>query len=123
MLENLKAHGIKVEQLNSAADLSVERFKIDEIIGATRLNQGHYNTKLKGEFITEEQHFEAGTYLVKTGQKLGNLVSYLLEPEADDGLLSWNYFDRYLAPQWGRSYFPYPVYKLMRKTSLPISNH
>lgn len=119
VLHNLKSHGILVEKLNKSISLKVERFKINEIKGGTRLNQGHYNTKLKGDFITEEKVFEEGTYLVKTGQKLGNLISYLLEPEADDGLLSWNFFDRYLAPQWGRTYFPYPVYKLMHKTALP----
>jgi hypothetical protein len=36
----------------------------------------------------------------------------LLEPESDDGLLVWNYFDRYLVPQWSRSPQTYPVYKL-----------
>ncbi len=121
VLHNLRKHGIEVEQLKEKIELTVERFKINEIKGSPRLNQGHYNTKITGEFITENKIFEEGTYLVKSGQKLGNLVSYLLEPEADDGLLSWNYFDRYLAPQWGRSYFPYPVYKVMKKVSLPTA--
>ncbi|MBU1012295.1 MAG: M14 family metallopeptidase [Bacteroidetes bacterium] len=119
VLNNLKAHGIKVEKLNKTTKLEVERFKINEIIGGPNLNQGHYNTLLKGEFVTDNLDFEAGTYIVRTGQKLGNLVAYLLEPESDDGLLYWNYFDKYLAPQWGRNYFPYPVFKVMKKTELP----
>lgn len=121
VLQNLKSHGIMVEKLKKDLKVEVERYKIEEITARTRLNQGHYNTSLKGEFISETKQFAKGTYFVKTGQKLGNLVTYLLEPEADDGLLSWNYFDRYLAPQWGRSYFPYPVYKVMHKTSFPSS--
>jgi dipeptidyl-peptidase-4 len=121
VLHNLKKHGIEVERLKEEIKLTVERYKISEIKGSPRLNQGHYNTKITGEFVTENKVFDEGTFLVKSGQKLGNLVSYLLEPEADDGLLSWNYFDRYLAPQWGRSYFPYPVYKVMKKVSLPTT--
>ena len=120
VLNNLKTHGIIVDQLSRDIKVEVEKYKIDEIKGSANLNQGHYNTLLKGEFISDNMDFSAGTYIVKTGQKLGNLVVYLLEPEADDGLLYWNYFDKYLAPQWGRNYFPYPVYKVMKKIQLPL---
>jgi hypothetical protein len=41
-----------------------------------------------------------------------------LEPESDDGLLVWNYFDRYLVPQWGRGVQIYPVYKLFDEINL-----
>ncbi len=121
VLNNLKTHGIKVEKLSKEIELEVEGFEITEIKAGSRLNQGHFNTKLKGEFKNENRTFPKGTHIIKTGQKLGNLVAYLLEPETDDSLLSWNYFDKYLAPQWGRSYYPYPVYRLIKKTKLPTS--
>jgi len=35
------------------------------------------------------------------------------EPESDDGLVTWNFFDRYLAAQWGNQPQPYPVYRLL----------
>lgn len=118
VLDNLKKHGIKVEKLSKNLTLSVERFKITELKGAERLNQGHYTQSVKGEFVVEEKEFPAGTYLVKTNQKLGNLGACLLEPQSDDGLLLWNYFDKYLVPQWGGDFFPYPVYRLMEKIAL-----
>ena len=77
-----------------------------------RLNQGHYQNSVKGEWIVEQKEFKAGTVVVRTDQPLGNLVCYLLEPEADDGLMKWNFFDRYLSPQWGRGFYPYPVYRV-----------
>ena len=40
------------------------------------------------------------------------LAAYLLEPESDDGLLVWNFFDRDIVSQWGRGAQTYPVYKL-----------
>ncbi len=115
VLDNLKNHGIVVEQLQKNLVVKVERFKINELKGAERLNQGHYTQSVKGEFIREEKEFPAGTYVVKTGQKLGNLAAGLLEPQSDDGLLFWNFFDKYLVPQWGGDYFPYPVYRLVEK--------
>jgi hypothetical protein len=118
VLDNLKKHGIVVEQLQKNLTAKVERFKINELKGAERLNQGHYTQAIKGEFITEEKEFPAGTYVVKTGQKLGNLAACLLEPQSDDGLLFWNFFDKYLVPQWGGDYFPYPVYRLIEKAEL-----
>lgn len=118
VIENLKTHGIQLEKLKEATSLDVERFKISELKGSNRLNQGHYTNSLKGEFVKESNEFPNGTYIVFTAQKLGNLASYLLEPQTDDGLLKWNYFDKYLVPQWGRNYYPYPVYRLMQKTNI-----
>jgi len=118
ILENLKTHGIEIFQLKEKKTLEVERYKITELKGAKRLYQGHYNNSIKGEFIAETKDFEAGTYIIYSAQKLGNVASYLLEPEADDGYVKWNFLDRYLVPQWGRSYYPYPIYKLMQKTVL-----
>jgi hypothetical protein len=37
--------------------------------------------------------FDAGALVVRPGQRLGNLVVYLLEPESDDGLARWEFFD------------------------------
>ena len=100
------------DRLAEPATYSVESFKINELSPAPKLNQGHYNNIVNGEFTSETKVLPAGTIIVKTGQRLGNLVSYLFEPEMEDGLLRWNFLDRYLVPQWGRGFLPYPVYKL-----------
>lgn len=118
ILENLKNHGIEVENLKEDVNIIVERFKINDLKPNKRLNQGHYTNIIKGEFIEEERSFAKGTVIVKTAQPLGWLVSYLLEPQSDDGLLKWNYFDKYLVPQWGGNYFPYPVYRVVEKVKL-----
>lgn len=114
----LKTHGIVVEKLEKTTTLDVEKFVIDELKAAPRLNQGHYNETIKGNLEKETKEFNSGAYIIRTSQKLGYLVSYLLEPQSDDGLLFWNYFDRYLVPQWSKKYNPYPVYKLINKTEI-----
>ncbi len=79
---------------------------------------------MDGEYETVSKDFAAGTYLVKTAQPLGNLAACLFEPQSDDGLVKWNFLDRYLVPQWGRGFYPYPVYRLVESTefkSTPVN--
>jgi hypothetical protein len=111
-LENLLRHGIIVEELVEPVTLEVESFTVTRIEGSERPNQGHYTSTVEGEYSTAEMEFPEGTLFVRTGQPLGRLAAYLLEPESGDGLVAWNYFDRYLAAQWGNSPQAYPVYKL-----------
>ena len=109
----LKMQGIKVEKLSAALKTEAERFQIAEIKGSTRLNQGHYTNTIKGLIVKETIDFPAGTLVIRSAQPLANVASYLLEPQSNDGLMTWNYFDKYLVPQWGTGYNPYPVYKIL----------
>ncbi len=111
-------HGIKVEKLNNDCEIDVERFNISELISSERLNQGHHTNSVKGSYIKEKIPFSAGTFLVRTSQPLANVVAYLLEPQSNDGMMTWNFFDRYLVPQWGRDYNFYPVYKIIDRIEL-----
>jgi len=113
VLDNLLAHGIAVERLIEPATVRAEGFTVTELTGARRSNQGHYTTSVQGEYGQVEREFPAGTLLVRTAQVLGPLAAALLEPESDDGLVTWNFFDRYLAAQWGNQPQPYPVFRLL----------
>ena len=112
VLTNLKLHGIKIEHLPADTSLMVGSFQIENLKGAQRLFQGHYQNSISGRYKIETKSFSKGTSIIYTNQQLGYLIAYLLEPETDDGYLKWNFFDRYLVPQWGSGYYPYPVYRL-----------
>ena len=114
----LKTHGIKLEKLSTDSKIEVQRFEISELKGATRLNQGHYTNTVEGKSVTNTLNFPVGTIVVRTAQPLANLAAYLLEPQSNDGLVVWNFFDRYLVPQWGMGYNPYPVYKILERVNL-----
>ncbi|UCE22494.1 MAG: M14 family metallopeptidase [Candidatus Aminicenantes bacterium] len=118
IIHKLLQHGLLVEKLTKPAKLEVESFRITEIKGAERLYQGHRMNSVKGEYNIEEKEFPVGTLFISTAQPLANVAAYLLEPESDDGLLVWNFFDRYVVPQWGRGALPYPVYKLLKPANL-----
>ncbi len=113
VLDNLLAHGIVVERLTAPATVRVEVFTATVLAVARRLNQGHYTTTVEGTYAAEERAFPAGTLLIRTAQPLGPLAAALLEPESDDGLTTWNAFDRYLAAQWGNRPQLHPVARVV----------
>jgi hypothetical protein len=114
VIEKLMQHGITVEQLVEPVTATVESFSVTGVTPARRLNQGHYTSSVEGEYATQEREFPVGTYYVSTAQSLGTLAAYMLEPESDDGLVVWNFFDRYLAMQWSDAPQTYPVFKVFQ---------
>lgn len=124
IVQNLLNHGILVEALDAAVDVNVEVFTVSKVTPmdpygrGARPYQGHYMNRIEGETKMVEKRFPAGTYFIPTGQPLGNLAAYLLEPQSDDGLLVWNFMDRYLTTQWGNRAQPCPVYKLYTPTTM-----
>ena len=113
IVENLQAHGVVVEELAKPLTTEIETFTIERVIRAPRRFQGHDNVKVTGKYDETKMRFEPGAYLVRTAQPLGLLAAYLLEPESDDGLVSWNFLDAFLEPQK-----VFPIYKVMRSQDL-----
>lgn len=116
--KKLLQHGLVVEVLTEPLTIETEAFQIKEIKGAERLYQGHRTNSVTGEYIKKERAFPTGTLFIGMAQPLGNLAAYLLEPESDDGLLIWNFFDRSLVAQWGRSPQTYPVFRVLKPVNL-----
>jgi murein tripeptide amidase MpaA len=118
VVEKLLLHGLLVERLAQPVKLEVQSFKLKEIKGAAQIYQGHRTNTVKGDYLTETRDFPAGTVLVTMAQPLANVAAYLLEPESDDGLLAWNFFDKAVVGQWSRELAAVPVFRLMKPTAL-----
>lgn len=104
----LQLHGIFVDSLTEPARAQAQIFVADSTNLSPRPFQGHHEMQLVGHWTSESREIPAGTYIVRTAQQQGVLVVYLLEPQSDDGLVTWNFFDRELKP--GATY---PVMRLM----------
>jgi hypothetical protein len=89
----LNAHGIQVEELMASHHVVVDRFVIERVDRAERAFQGHHETAVTGRFERSAVEMPTGSIVVRTNQPLGRLVFYLLEPESNDGLTTWNAFD------------------------------
>ena len=107
----LRLHGIIVDSLRAAGFASVEKFIVDSAIVSQRPFQGHHEMQLVGRWKRDSSQIPAGSYFVSTAQPLGILAVYFLEPQSDDGLVTWNFFDSEI-----KVGAPYPV---MRLTSDP----
>jgi len=97
LTELLQRHGLEVHELREDLELDVQTYAIDEVSKAERSFQGHNLATVEVTGSQTSRWFEAGAVVVRTAQDLGNLAVYLLEPECEDGLTTWNYFDDQLA--------------------------
>ncbi len=104
----LQLHGIVVDSLTVTATARAEIFVADSTNISQRPFQGHHEMQLVGHWTSESRQIPGGTYIVRTAQPLGVLVVYLLEPQSDDGLVTWNFFDSEL-----KAGATYPVMRLM----------
>lgn len=92
-LENLKAHGIQMETLGADAEFAVEIYKVTAASRARFEYEGHRLVSVDVASRRERRSVPAGTVVVRTAQRLGTLAAYLLEPQSEDGLCAWNFFD------------------------------
>ena len=84
-------------------DIAVYRFRepttLDaEVYYALQVNreeyfQGHYLKSAEVEKRMEQLEVAAGWYWVPTAQSRGNFISYIMEPETDDNLITWGWAD------------------------------
>ena len=111
-VERLRLHGLKVEEISTPAQVSVERFTITAYTRAERMFQGHREARLKGSFDVAQLSVAPGALFVPADQPLARLAFYLLEPESDDGLVTWNIIEEGLAA--GEAY---PVYRVTNTTA------
>jgi dipeptidyl-peptidase-4 len=95
VVDNLRAHGVEVEPFEGEA--VVEVYAIDRIEQVGRPFQNHTPIRLETTARCQRRTFQAGSFLVRTAQPLGNLIVYLLEPQSEDGLAAWNFLDAQIA--------------------------
>jgi hypothetical protein len=91
--ENLRRHGIQVEALHEETDLDVEVYRITKITRDKTPFQRHRLVLAEVDKRADKRHAPAGALVVRTAQPLGDLLVFFLEPQSEDGLVTWNFFD------------------------------
>jgi dipeptidyl-peptidase 4 len=109
VLDTLRLHGIVGTPLAEAIDVDAQVSCIDKVEFAERPFQGHRLATVSATVRTERRRLAAGSVIVRTDVPLGLLAAYLLEPECEDGLTTWNFFDADLVV--GRDF---PVLRVMQ---------
>jgi len=91
VVDLLRLHGVKVEQLIEAWHGDASRFTLSEVNVPRNAFQGHKLVRLEGSFGSSSADADKGWYVVRTAQPLGVLAFDLLEPESLDGVTSWGF--------------------------------
>lgn len=116
VVAELQRHGIEVEVLREDLDLDVERYRVTGVTRSTREQEGHERVEdILVDAIPGTIRARHGLFVVRTGQKLGTLAAYLLEPRATDGLAAWNRLDPWL--QEGEDY---PVIRVPERSPMTL---
>jgi hypothetical protein len=94
VIDKLRDHHVRVEQVGVPLHLSVERYRLGAPRWADTPFEGHHLLKdftLAAE--RAEAGFTAGAVLVPLDQPAANVAVNLLEPRASDSLLAWGFLD------------------------------
>jgi hypothetical protein len=106
-LDRLRWHGIEIETLDQPSQMDVDRFVIQSLSRSERAFQGHHEARLSVSMERAALTVDPGTMLIRANQPLARLAFYLLEPDSDDGLVTWNVIEDGLTVGQG-----YPVYRV-----------
>ncbi len=94
IVNHLLRHGVQVVKVSKDTDAQhLEKYVLKNIVRSRRAFQKHRMVYVETELETTSLPILSGSFVVKTGQPLGRLAAYMLEPESADGLVTWNFFD------------------------------
>lgn len=112
IVDNLRKHGVVVTELTKNQKFNGEVFSVEKYEKAQRKFEGHFMARATGKFNKTPKSFKKGDFMVDLAQPLGNLAFYFLEPESDDGYVTWNFFDTQLEKAGTNNLaVEYPVFK------------
>ncbi|MDP5082344.1 MAG: M14 family metallopeptidase [Winogradskyella sp.] len=123
VIERLKIHGIEMEVLTEAREVSVEMYRIEDAKFENETHQslpyeGHMqvNGTTRTELRTET--FAPGSVYITTDQPLGDLAMILLEPKSKDSFFSWGFFlSMFQRTEYIEAYVMEPMAKRMMEAS------
>ncbi|HNR99053.1 MAG TPA: DPP IV N-terminal domain-containing protein [Planctomycetota bacterium] len=97
--EILMRHGIDVEELREEeVELDVQAYTVTSVAREERRGPDRAAARVAAERRAVSRRVDAGTFLVRSGQKLGTLAALLLEPASENGLAARGCFDAALEP-------------------------
>ncbi|HAC89120.1 MAG TPA: hypothetical protein DCF63_00590 [Planctomycetaceae bacterium] len=95
LVSRLESHGVPVKQLKNSTAVQAETAIVQEL-KSLPIELGRTGRNLIVQWQKSVETLAAGTFLLQTSGPWGRLIAQLLEPESDECLASWGYFDPYL---------------------------
>ncbi len=90
----IKAHGIQYQLTTEPKEVIVNTYKFSNQKWATSSFEGRQMLqKFDMEEVQKKERFAAGAMIVPVRQRALKVLVYLLEPKADNSLISWGFFN------------------------------
>ncbi|MDC0161036.1 M14 family zinc carboxypeptidase [Gemmatimonadales bacterium] len=88
-------HDIAVYRFTGSGSINAEVYYATDVQTESYF-QGHYLKAVEVEKESETVEVQEGWFWIPTAQSMGNLITYLMEPETDDNLITWGWTDHIL---------------------------
>jgi hypothetical protein len=89
----LRIHGINFTQMSSGDSVDVESYRFENVRFAERPYEGHQGVTATPVPMRERRSYPAGSLIVSTRQRTGNVVVHLFEPRSPDSFLAWGFMN------------------------------
>ncbi len=94
LIARLRDHGVEFTAIDAPRTVAAERFAVTAKRKPKRPFQGHQELVLTGNWQPRaDVELPAGTLLVPATQRLARVAATLLEPQSEDSLSTWNFFE------------------------------
>ncbi|OYT16250.1 MAG: peptidase M14 [Bacteroidetes bacterium 4572_77] len=92
--EVIKSHHIAYEITDKKQEIEVETYQFSQQKWAATSFEGHQNLQsFDAALLSRKTTYEAGAMVVPVQQRTLKVLTYLLEPKADNSLVSWGFFN------------------------------
>ncbi len=93
IVDRIKLHGIKVDQLESPQTFVVKKYKFKNVKFASYSYESRQQVDCDYDEYTDTVKMPRGTFLVYTDQRTIRVILNLLEPKSGDSFLRWGFFN------------------------------
>ncbi len=94
VIERLQINGVDMYQLEKDRELTAKVYYIKDLKSYPRSYNGHfYHHELKVNKEEAQRQYYAGDWIVPVNQTANKFIVNMLEPQAPDSYLRWNFFD------------------------------
>jgi hypothetical protein len=93
VINRLSLHGIRMTRLNKPTSITAQQYQFSKPIFSSADYEGHQTVSAQTTLHKITTHLPAGSVRIPTDQPLGDLAMLLLEPQAEDSLFYWGFFN------------------------------
>jgi len=92
-IERLEAHGVRFERLKNESMIEIESYRLTDPKWSNAPFENRLTLSYKAVPIREVRKFPVNSVIVPLDQEAANVIIHLLEPNSNDSLLYWGFFN------------------------------